>query len=85
MTGEWYKYLIPAAEALDWPYIVLDPEEIEMVRHGRRLEADPEQATHEGMVRAISEQGDLVALLKQVTNEETETLEWQPAKVFFQS
>lgn len=85
LTGEWYKYLIPAAEALDWPYIVLDPEEIEMVRHGRRLIADPEQATHDGMVRAISEQGDLVALLKQVTNEETEALEWQPAKVFFQS
>ncbi|GAB4531155.1 MAG: tRNA pseudouridine(55) synthase TruB [Anaerolineales bacterium] len=86
LTGDWYKYLIPAAEALDWPYIVLDPEEIELVRHGRRLPADPEKETFQGMVRAVSEQGDLVALLQRVTNEEdAETMEWQPAKVFFQS
>jgi tRNA U55 pseudouridine synthase TruB len=77
--------LIPAAEALDWPYIVLDPDQVEFVRHGRRLPADPEQETHDGLVRAITEQGDLVALLRRVTNEEKETSEWQPAKVFFQS
>ncbi len=84
LTGDWYKYLIPAAEALDWPYKVLNSEEVEMVRFGRRLPADPDTETHNGMIRAITEQGDLVALLRMETNEDG-TTEWQPAKVFFQS
>ncbi len=84
LTGDWYKYLIPAAEALDWPYKVLNSEEVEMVRFGRRLPADPEAETHNGMIRAITEQGDLVALLRLEKNDDG-TTEWQPAKVFFQS
>lgn len=78
-TGDWYKYLIPAAEALsEWPKVELDADQTELVRHGHRISAE-EGAT--GWARAISEQGDLVALLQ--VDEETQ--EWQPRKVFFQS
>ncbi len=84
LTGDWYKYLIPAAEALSWPSIVLEPDQVEMVRFGRRLPADPEAETHEGLIRALTEQGDLVALLRLEVAEDG-TAEWQPAKVFFQS
>lgn len=78
-AGNWYRYLIPAAEALaDWPAIELDPDQVELVRHGHRL---PVVDGRKGWARAISQQGDLVALLyvDEATNE------WQPKKVFFQS
>jgi len=87
--------LIPAAEALgDWPYITLVGDEVETVRHGHRLAAsddakemiDPEQHPHAeegtlGLVRAITEQGDLVAVMQYIEEDH----EWQPKKVFFQS
>lgn len=95
LTGEWYRYLIPAAEALgDWPGIELESEQVELVRHGHRIPAgdnveeliDP--ANHPyieeeqvGLIRAITEQGDLVAILQYEEDEN----EWQPKKVFFQS
>jgi tRNA pseudouridine55 synthase len=76
-AGNWYQFLIPAAEALsDWPSIELDPDEVEKVRHGHRVPADPDSA---GLARGISSQGDLVALLEVVDGE------WQPRKVFFLS
>jgi tRNA pseudouridine55 synthase len=78
--GDWYKYLIPAAEALsDWPSRELSFEEVDMVRHGHRIpvEEAPENPDH--WVRAISQQGELVALLEYVLEEK----EWQPRKVFF--
>ncbi|HEY60629.1 MAG TPA: tRNA pseudouridine(55) synthase TruB [Anaerolineae bacterium] len=75
--GTWYKYLIPAAEALaDWPSIILNPEEVEAVRHGHRIHGEGEAGV---MVRAITEQGELVALM----DFDTETEEFQPRKVFF--
>lgn len=75
--GSWYQYLIPAAEALsDWPSIDLDLEQIEAVRHGHRIAAEPDSPEK---IRAISDQGELVALLEYVP----ETNEWQPRKVFF--
>lgn len=78
-AGEWYRFLIPAAEALaDWPMIELDPDQVELIRHGHRIPAEPGQ---EGMARAVSMQGDLVALIEVIE----ETREWQPRKVFFQS
>jgi tRNA pseudouridine55 synthase len=78
-AGNWAQYLIPAAEALsDWHTIELDAELLEQVRHGHRFPAE-EGAT--GWARAISEQGDLVALIE--VDEETQ--EWQPRKVFFTS
>jgi tRNA pseudouridine55 synthase len=78
-AGEWYRYLIPAAEALaDWPMLELDPDEVELVRHGHRVPAEPGS---KGLARAVSMQGDLVALIEFVE----ESQEWQPRKVFFQS
>jgi len=78
-AGDWYRHLIPAAEALaDWPMVELDADGVELVRHGHRV---PGEAGSKGWARGISEQGDLVALLEF----DVETSEWQPRKVFFQS
>lgn len=75
--GNWYQYLIPAAEALsDWPAVELSGEEVDAVRHGHRIPAEtgsPEQA------RGISQDGELIALL----GLDTAASEWQPKKVFF--
>ncbi|NMC14731.1 MAG: tRNA pseudouridine(55) synthase TruB [Chloroflexi bacterium] len=79
VAGTWYKNLIPAAEALaDWPMVELDGDQVELIRHGHRVPADPGMT---GWARGVSEQGDLVALLQV----DEETHEWQPRKVFFQS
>jgi tRNA pseudouridine55 synthase len=76
---DWYKYLIPAAEALsDWPAVELDADQVELVRHGHRV---PASYQAHGWARGVSQQGDLVALLE---FDETSS-EWQPKKVFFTS
>ena len=76
-AGNWYQYLIPAAEALsDWPAVELDPQELETIKHGNKIASKPGST---GWVRGISQQGELVALLEH--NDETN--EWQPKKVFF--
>ena len=88
-AGNWYQYLIPAAEALgDWVSLELTPELVDEVRHGHRIPADPN--SQPGMVRGISMAGELVALLELVSSEpsaEDESaepvLEWQPKKVFY--
>lgn len=78
-AGDWYKYLIPAADALgDWPMVELDADQVELIRHGHRVPAQPGS---KGWARGVSEQGDLVALLEH----DDETNEWQPRKVFFQT
>lgn len=78
-TGSWAEFLIPASEALsDWYTITLDADHLELVRHGHRF---PAEEGVKGWARALSEQGDLVALLEVVE----ETQEWQPRKVFFTS
>jgi tRNA pseudouridine55 synthase len=78
-AGNWYKHLIPAAEALgDWPSVELDADQVELIRHGHRVPAEPDS---EGWARGISEQGDLVALLEL----DEAAMEWQPKKVFFSS
>lgn len=78
-AGNWYRFLIPAAEALaDWPMVELDADQVELVRHGHRVPAEP---IDKGWARGVSEQGDLVALLEV----DDATQEWQPRKVFFQS
>ncbi len=72
----WEKYLIPAAEALsDWPAVELDTEKLDIVRHGRRISAEPGLGN---MARAISEDGELIGLLEL----DPDTMEWQPKKVF---
>ena len=76
-TGNWYQYLIPAAEALsDWPAMELSNEQVEAVRHGIRI---PSPALQSSWARGINEQGELVALMEF----NSETNEWQPKKVFF--
>jgi tRNA pseudouridine55 synthase len=76
-VGDWYKFLIPAAEALgDWPMVELDADEVELIRHGHRIIANSEE---KGWVRGVSQQGDLVALMEL----DEESKEWQPRKVFF--
>jgi tRNA pseudouridine55 synthase len=78
-AGNWYRFLIPAAEAMaDWPMVELDADQVELVRHGHRVPADPDL---KGLARGVSQQGDLVALLEV----DLDTHEWQPRKVFFQS
>ena len=38
-AGNWYQYLIPAAEALaEWPAVELNPDDVENVRHGHRVQ-----------------------------------------------
>ncbi len=82
-AGNWYQYLIPAAEALgDWPAVELNPDEVEGVRHGHRVKVVGEPT--ETKVRGVSTQGELVALMVLVTAEDG-TREWQPKKVFFTS
>ncbi len=76
-AGNWYQFLIPAAEALsDWHALELTHEQVESVRHGHRVAGNPGEGQ---WARGISEAGELIALLEfdEVTNE------WQPKKVFF--
>ncbi len=74
--NSWSEHLIPAAEALsDWPAIDLTPEELDIVKHGRRIAGTPGLGN---MARAISPEGDLISLLEF----DYETSEWQPKKVF---
>jgi tRNA pseudouridine55 synthase len=76
-AGNWYQYLIPAAEALsDWPALELTNDQVEAVRHGIRIPSPAMQST---WARGINEQGELVALMEF----NSETSEWQPKKVFF--
>ncbi len=76
--GNWYQYVIPAAEALsDWPSVDLTNEQVDAVRHGHRI---PGKAGIGKMARGISEQGELIALLEF----DPATSEWQPKKVFYQ-
>ncbi len=72
----WQNLIIPAAEALsDWPAVELTTEQLDIVRHGRRIPAESGGGT---MARAISEEGELIGLLEL----DPETQEWQPKKVF---
>jgi tRNA pseudouridine55 synthase len=81
-AGNWYQYLIPAAEALaEWPAIELNPDQVEEVKHGHRVKAEPEAKP--GLVRGVSMAGELIAIMDLVTGEDGVTPEWQPKKVFF--
>ncbi len=83
-AGNWYQYLIPAAEALgDWPAVELNPDEVEGVRHGHRVKAKDADIVNE-KVRGVSTQGELVALMEKMISEDG-SVEWQPKKVFFTS
>jgi tRNA pseudouridine55 synthase len=76
-SGNWYQYLIPAAEALsDWPALELNNEQVEAIRHGIRILSPAMAST---WARGINEQGELVALMEF----NPASGEWQPKKVFF--
>ena len=75
--GTWYKYVIPAAEALsEWQALTLNNEQVESIRHGHRIAGEGKEGE---MVRGITEQGELVALLEF----DSISKEYQPRKVFF--
>lgn len=77
--GTWYQYLIPAADALEgYEEVMLDMETEAHILHGRRIPAEPGEHLTPG--KAVSEQGELIALLEYVP----ETAEWKPKKVFYQ-
>ncbi len=79
--GNWYQFLIPAAEALaEWPAVELNPDEVEEVKHGHRVKAAAD--TKPGLVRGVSMAGELIAIMDLATGEDG-SLEWQPKKVFF--
>ena len=81
-AGNWYQFLIPAAEALtDVPAVELNPDDVEEVRHGHRVKAHGEQPQ---LVRGVSMAGELIALMIPATGEDGSP-EWQPKKVFFTS
>jgi tRNA pseudouridine55 synthase len=83
-AGNWYQYLIPAAEALaDWPAVELNPDEVEEVRHGHRVKAAV-GAEQPQLVRGVSAAGELIALMVPAPGEDG-SAEWQPKKVFFTS
>jgi len=80
VNGDWYRFLIPAAEALgDWYTVELSVEQVDQVRHGHRVPAH-EEVPADTLARAVSEEGELVALVEY----DPEAREWQPRKVFFQ-
>jgi tRNA pseudouridine55 synthase len=75
-NNSWYKFVIPAAEALaEWTALSLNNEQVEAIRHGHRI---PGEGKAGEMVRGITEQGELVALLEF----DEATKEFQPRKVF---
>jgi tRNA pseudouridine55 synthase len=79
--GNWYQYLIPAAEALaEWPGIELSPDQVEEVKHGHRVKAAAD--SQPGLVRGVSMAGELIAIMELATTEDSAP-EWQPKKVFF--
>jgi tRNA pseudouridine55 synthase len=80
-VGNWYQYLIPAAEALaEWPAVELSPDQVEEVKHGHRVKAAAD--AEPGLVRGVSMAGELVAILDLAEGEDG-SREWQPKKVFF--
>jgi tRNA pseudouridine55 synthase len=83
-AGNWYQYLIPAAEALaEWPAVELNPDEVEEVRHGHRVKAAL-GAPQPELARGVSAAGELIALMIPAAAEDG-SAEWQPKKVFFTS
>ena len=82
--GNWYQFLIPAAEALaDWTAVELNPDDVEEVRHGHRVKAAV-GVPQPDLVRGVSAAGELIALMVPAVGEDG-SAEWQPKKVFFTS
>ncbi len=75
-SHRWKNYLVPAAQALpDFPDIGITEEELELVRHGRRI---PAADAREPVAKAIAPNGELAAILELVEDGSA----WHPCKVF---
>lgn len=75
--GNWYQYLIPASELLeDMHELFLDTDQITDIRNGKRI---PAETTEFPLAKAISEQGELIAILEL----DLKTSEWLPKKVLY--
>ena len=75
--GTWYQHLIPAADSLGgMQEVLLDMEMEAEIRHGRKIPAKFDDAA---IAKAVSEQGELVAILEK----SSDAMTWQPKKVFF--
>jgi tRNA pseudouridine55 synthase len=76
MVDKWERYIVPAKDALpDFPIVNVSQEDLDHVKHGHRIPAEPGAS---GLARAISQDGELIAILEAV---EDSTL-WHPRKVF---
>ncbi len=76
MVDKWERYVIPAADALpDFPVVKISQENLELIRHGHSIQAEPISS---GMARGISSEGELVAILEAVDD----GTHWHPRKVF---
>jgi len=63
-TGEWHKYLIPAADALpNWPLLELPADLVDKVRHGHAVPS-PQAFDPDQLIRVVTEQGDLLAIMQ---------------------
>lgn len=75
-SGDWTKYVIPAAEALaDWPSVPLTEQQVADIRHGHRIPAETGVGK---MARGLGPTGELIALLEL----DAAAGQWQPKKVF---
>lgn len=76
-VGDWERFMIPAAGALpELPAVRLNPEQLEEIRNGRRIQCAPGAS---GPVKALDPEGELAAILEPVDGGEL----WHPRKVFF--
>lgn len=79
--GQEYTYLMPLDEALlDWPALVVGPEDARSLAHGQAILADPpaEDTEASGLHRAYSLDGEFLAILAY----DPKADRWQPQKVF---
>lgn len=75
-VGGWERFVIPAAGALpELPSVRLTPEQLEEIRNGRRI---PTSEGHSGLVKALSPEGELAAILEPADEGNL----WHPRKVF---
>ena len=76
MVDKWERYIVPAVDALpDFPIVKVTHEQFDQVKHGHRI---PAETGSEGLARAVSSEGELIAILEAVEDGKL----WHPRKVF---
>ena len=76
LVDKWERYMRPAADALPhFPTVVVGDEQLQKIRNGHRIEAEPGSS---GLAKALDTDGELIAILEAVENEDL----WHPRKVF---